>query len=205
MTDGTSILPSRFAFQLLAELFQKQPPENHFVSPVGIALALTLLLEGAGGDTRAAVNQALRFTDGDPENSGQRAEELRLLLRSHVEGIETRAACSLWSRSDLPLSKPFTDQARQRQIADLGVLSEGSEGAINRWVSDYTKGRIKQVVSAENINEDTCLLLLSAIYFKGIWSEQFDKSLTKPAPFYLTAETCIDHPMMRLESSWAYH
>lgn len=44
--------------------------------------------------------------------------------------------------------------------------------------------------------ENTLLLLLNAVYFKGHWTHPFNKDLTKNGPFYLNSKTVVDVPLM---------
>lgn len=44
--------------------------------------------------------------------------------------------------------------------------------------------------------ENTALLLLNAIYFRGYWTYPFDKTLTKEGIFYLNAGSTVNVPMM---------
>lgn len=44
--------------------------------------------------------------------------------------------------------------------------------------------------------ENTVLLLLSAIYFKGYWTNPFNKDLTKISTFYLNSKTTVNVPLM---------
>lgn len=44
--------------------------------------------------------------------------------------------------------------------------------------------------------ENTLLLLLNAVYFKGYWTNPFNSNLTKTGTFYLDSKTMIDVPLM---------
>src|SRR5690554_5222291 len=51
-------------------------------------------------------------------------------------------------------------------------------GIINGWASDNTNGLIEQVIDQTDPMDLMCLL--NAIYFKGIWSSEFDPKNTSP-------------------------
>lgn len=55
---------------------------------------------------------------------------------------------------------------------------------------------IISVFIAADTKENTALLLLNAIYFKGYWTYPFDEMLTKEGIFYLNPESTISVPMM---------
>lgn len=44
--------------------------------------------------------------------------------------------------------------------------------------------------------ENTLLLLLNAIYFKGYWTKPFNTNFTKTGKFYLDSKTAVDVPLM---------
>ncbi|CAH2990006.1 unnamed protein product [Chilo suppressalis] len=75
---------------------------------------------------------------------------------------------------------------------------------INTWVEDKTNKRIKDLITADDLDSYTRLVLINAIYFKGTWKNQFNKSNTMDQPFYVTASTTIDVPMMYKEDSFRY-
>ncbi len=52
---------------------------------------------------------------------------------------------------------------------------EGARAEINKWISDNTKEKIQELLSAGTISGLTKLVLANAVYFKGSWETQFDK------------------------------
>ena len=61
-------------------------------------------------------------------------------------------------------------------------------------MSAQTNNRIPSIL--DNIAPEEVLFLVNAIYFKGIWQKQFDKSKTVDAPFYAADGTVSTVPMM---------
>lgn len=54
---------------------------------------------------------------------------------------------------------------------------------INDWVSEQTNGKIKDLFKS-SITSDTVLVLVNAIYFKGMWKYPFDQKNTVKDDFY---------------------
>lgn len=50
--------------------------------------------------------------------------------------------------------------------------------------------------------ENTVLLLLNAVYFKGYWVNPFNQNLTKKGPFNLNTKTIVDVPLMTTFNSF---
>ena len=56
-------------------------------------------------------------------------------------------------------------------------FSDGKAASqINEWVGNQTNGKIKDVVS-EDLDTNTALVLVNAIYFKGEWKRKFNDSV----------------------------
>lgn len=47
----------------------------------------------------------------------------------------------------------------------------------------FLKGKIQELLPGNSIDAQTRLVLVNAIYFKGKWKEQFDKTNTSEMPF----------------------
>ena len=54
---------------------------------------------------------------------------------------------------------------------------------INDFVSDATKGLIKDLIKPSSIDGLTRMALVNAIYFKGDWELEFPEEDTAPTPF----------------------
>ena len=74
--------------------------------------------------------------------------------------------------------------------------------AINDWVAAETGDKIKDLIKADNLDQDTKLVLVNAIYFKADWKQKFDKTLTKEKDFYLKGENPKKVPMMHLTDTY---
>ena len=69
------------------------------------------------------------------------------------------------------------------EIAALDFNSPQAIATINDWVNTNTNGKIQKII--EGINPLTMLFLINAIYFKGNWQVEFDKSQTHSGIFHL--------------------
>ncbi|XDV39601.1 hypothetical protein PO909_008818 [Leuciscus waleckii] len=68
---------------------------------------------------------------------------------------------------------------------DFKNKSEAACVNINKWVEKKTQEKIKNLVSKANITENTKLVLVNAIYFKGNWEKKFPKEATRDGQFKL--------------------
>jgi len=53
---------------------------------------------------------------------------------------------------------------------------------VNDWCNKKTHGKIKRIL--DSLDSKTAMILLNAIYFKGMWYNSFKKSSTQKMPFY---------------------
>src|SRR5262249_31993675 len=74
---------------------------------------------------------------------------------------------------------------------------------INAWVNEKTRAKIKELINRSLIDKDTCLILTNAIYFKGQWEKEFEKTFTKDGDWYGPKDTA-KVPMMHQERGYLY-
>lgn len=58
---------------------------------------------------------------------------------------------------------------------DFMDKDESADG-MNRWVANVTRGVIQKIISPSSLTEDIRLILINAIYFKGLWETKFERS-----------------------------
>src|SRR5690606_10057915 len=108
-------------------------------------------------------------------------------------------ANSIWYRETFSFEQSFFDVALESFFAEVTGLpfAASDRAVINDWVKEATGGKIPEIV--EEIRDDHVMFLINAIYFKGSWTEQFDRSRTRPEPFHLEGGGSVTVPMMRRE------
>ena len=177
---------NRFAFNLFQEIRNlSNPDSNIFVSPLSVAMALGMTYNGARGATRDSMQLALELAGMDIQQVNEAYGSLIDLLRNLDPSVEFRIANSIWYRQGLPVRQEFIDLNRQYFDAEIAALDFSAADAapiINDWVNQNTNGRITKIVDAP-IDPQLVMFLINAIYFKGSWTYQFDKSLTAASPF----------------------
>jgi serpin B len=106
------------------------------------------------------------------------------------------------------VKKSFNDVATKSFASEAQSLdfSQGQQSAstINGWVESHTNNKIKDLISADSLNSDTRMVLVNAIYFKGMWTHQFDKKDTFKAPFYLNDQDSVTVDFMKVKKHFKY-
>ena len=196
---------TKFGFKLLQNLQERDTGGNIFISPLSISIALTMTYNGAIGETERAMAEVLEIDGLDLATINHSNAALRTSLENSGPKVEISIANSIWARQGVEFNSDFLDRNRLffgAEIASLDFSAPEATATINEWVSTNTKGKIKKIV--QEIDPGTLLFLINAIYFKGSWQEEFDKSKTRPDIFYLSDGSEKRVPMMRREGAYPY-
>ena len=86
----------------------------------------------------------------------------------------------------------------------MDFLNPKTVPRINDWVEKKTEDKIKDLLAPNDVNKDTLLVLINAIYFKDKWQIPFKKHLTKMRDFYLSDGTAKKIPMMSNSDEYLY-
>ncbi|MFZ0281397.1 MAG: serpin family protein, partial [Bacteroidales bacterium] len=174
-----------FAFDIFNKVIGAGAGDNVIISPLSISIALSMTVNGAGGATRDSILKALRVNGITPEVINSSYKDLRQALLSVDSRVLISIANSVWTENDFTVKQNFIDvltsyydaESHSFEISDAEV-----PGRINAWIEDNTNGLIKNMV--DRLEDNTVMLLINAIYFKGKWKSQFDKAKTEEMPFY---------------------
>jgi serpin B len=192
---------NQFALDLYSELRKSAKGENVFFSPYSISTALAMTYEGARGKTAEEMQSVFHFpTDGQLRKSAFAA--IHNQLNKPDSKFKLSIANSLWAQKDSKFLSEYLTTLQQYYAAkatnlDFVSATEESRKTINKWVEDKTNNKIKDLLSLGSLDATTRLVLTNAIYFKGTWIRQFDKSQTKDGDFRVSATNTIKVPMMR--------
>ena len=194
-----------FGLKLLAQTRQSVPGKNVFLSPAGLAFALSMAANGAQGETLRQILATLQLEAGAPD-----LNEANQALLEHLSKLDPKIkleiANSLWTARDAKIKPAFLAVIRQSYQAEVASVDFGKPTTaqkINAWCSDHTHGKIPKMVQPPL--DANRLILLDAIYFKGDWTVPFDKKLTRDLPFTLGNGQNVTHPRMSRTGDFEYH
>jgi len=190
---------NRFAIKLLRETYSdfRDTLPNLFVSPLSVAMALGMTYIGAATTTEDAMRSTLELDSMTVDQVNQANQSLIALLRGLDPRVKFQIANSIWYRLGFTVEQPFLDANQtyyDARVAALDFTAPTAVPTINAWVNDQTQGKIKDIIAA--IPDNVVMYLINAIYFKGDWMQQFDKTLTAPLPFHLQDGSTVNVPTM---------
>lgn len=175
-----------FAFNFLHTLQKtQQAEENLFVSPLSLHMALGMLLNGAEDETATEIQKALQMDAVSMSDLNAAYKTLINDLPVADSKVSLGLANSVWSRNDFTVENEFQSILKNSFEAQVTSLpfDNAAKDRINKWASDHTNGKIKQVL--DQIRPDHVMFLLNALYFKGDWKTKFDSKKTRDVPFTL--------------------
>lgn len=188
-----------FAFDIFRLILESaDESENIIISPLSISYALSMTLNGANGATRDAMLEALRVNGISPEEINGPYKDLTDALLSVDERVKMSIANSVWTEKNFAVKKSFIDILTNYYDAEsksFDISDPTAPDKINSWIEDKTNGLIKDMV--DKLNDNTVMLLINAIYFKGKWKLQFDPDNTSEEPFYKPSGTQAGVQMMK--------
>ncbi|XP_047108283.1 serpin B6-like [Schistocerca piceifrons] len=177
---------------------------NLFFSPWSIQVILALAFLGAGGRTAQQMARGLRL----PEDKNATEEGFSEILKQLKESDDVilRVANRIFVKQNFTIKERFKQSAKKFMAGaeEMDFKDLGAAGAINSWVAGITNGRIKEVIGKGALGEQTRMVLVNAVYFKGNWSVQFSKYFTEPRPFHPPSQPTKDVDTMFVKDRYMY-
>ncbi|KAM9324712.1 antithrombin-III [Gastrophryne carolinensis] len=206
---------ARFAidfYKVLAD--SKTNDENMFMSPLSISQAFTLAKLGSCDNTLKELMEVFHFDDVSTKASDQIhfffAKLNCRLYRKANKSSELVSTNRLFGEKSLTFNETYQEISEVVYGAKLWPLNFKENAAesrevINNWISNKTEKRITDVIPDGAITEDTILVLVNAIYFKGLWKLMFDSYNTRLDEFHVPGRSEICQvPTMYQENTFRY-
>lgn len=191
-------------FSLLSKV---NPDENGniFLSPTSALMALLIAYNGADGETKKEMEEALELGGLAVDEINKANMALVDMLIKDSEGVELSIANSIWLNEEYHFTEAFKKKAIDyfdAETSEINVFDNASVEQINNWVNDSTNGKIEEIIEAP-LHPDMVTLLINALYFNGKWAYEFDEENTMESTFF-SPESEMDVPFMILEEELEY-
>lgn len=180
----------------LQEFFARSAPaflggetgENRVYSPLNLYMALAMLAELTGGNSREQILSllgsgdmtSLRRQAGDVWNANYRDDGASVSVMAN----------SLWLNEDIGFTQGTMDTLAQSYYASSYRGEMGSEGfnkALQGWLKEQTGGLLDEAAENVTLDADTVLALASTLYFRDKWISEFMESFTENGVFHSPA------------------
>jgi len=209
-STGTSASAAQAVNAFGVDVLNKSVPAgNALVSPYSIQAALTMAYTGASGETRKQMARTLRHGDDAVASFAALSRELNPSSNSKVT---LAIANRLFAQKGYEFRPEYLaavkrDFGAPTEQVDFKRSPAAAAKLINAWVEKQTRNRIRDLISPNDLSEDTRLVLANAVYFYAPWAKAytFDKKDTHPKPFTMLDATTRDAPMMHLTERMPFY
>ena len=197
-----------FSFNLFRTInaLDKEKKSN-FLSPISVTYLLSMLNDGAAGETSKEIMTMLGFGDSD-------AQSINELCKALIDGApEVDPAVSVdissYIAANSHLGVQLEDLFRKdmetyyrAEAASLDFSSPDALKTINGWCSKKTDGKIDKML--DELDAQTLLVLMNAVNFKATWVSKFDEKNTKAETFTMDDGKTVELPLMHQEALIRY-
>lgn len=166
--------------------------ENLLVSPYSLGVALSMLEEGAEGETKAEFADAL-------EGRLYAAEDL-----GGGDDLVVKSANSLWISDDFSIRNRYVSLLEKDYdafVTTQNFSDPATVQAINDWCGENTAGKIPHIL--DELSPNDVMVLINALYFNAPWADEFDPKATANSIFHGIVED-KEVPMMYRKDKFEY-
>ena len=200
--DDTVDACNSYAFKLYG--LYGESGENVIFSPYSISTCMSMVYEGACGETAKEMQHVFGWVKTDT----RRLSSNRYLydrLNDPKSECEVSNANALWVQDGFPFEEDYIGVVEEGYGGDATAVnfarSVETREVINTWVENRTKGKIQDLLPREMIHADVRFVLTNAVYFKGDWVNEFNPARTREAPFYLIDGSSVTAEMMYIKDT----
>lgn len=225
--DDTSLAErqQQFALDIFQNVIENAEEPNICFSPLSATMALSMVQNGADGNTLEEMQNTLR-THGlsceevnlynqqltqtltyippfnyDPNNG--LTEEQAINQHQWLHPV-CEIANAMWTKEGFSCYESFNETLRTYYDAGIGSVDfttqEGID-EINGWVDENTHGLIPKIYDDP---QDPLLMVVLAnlLYFKGGWTHPFQEENTKPGTFHQADGSDVEVDMLNIAETF---
>ena len=162
-----------FQISLFNKLNSEYKEKNLIISPLSIFQAISLVTNGANGETQKELLELL---------DNKEMEEINLINKKILDILENDSSLEIANAimSRLAPLNGFTKIARDNYDSEILPLKNVNQ--VNKWCEKKTHGKINKII--EKLDPSIYMIILNAVYFKGEWLYKFEKGVTSKQIFY---------------------
>ena len=152
-------------------LKQENNRENMVYSPLSIKYVLKMLESGADGNTKAQIKNLIKNNKLDSYRNVANIFNMAngLYINNKMRDLT---------------SKDYIDLLRKKYGAEVNFDDFNNPDNINKWIEKKTLGVLKNVLTNDDVNEMTSMVLINALAVNLKWKYKFDPDYTCYLSFY---------------------
>ena len=169
---------------------------NIMSSPYSLAVMLGILYEGAARYTRQEMADVLGFSKNT--YISKIFGELRLSMScKENENSPVVEANGIFPSITVTILSQIVQGQMGAELLPMNFADDTSVVTMNEWVSNKTSDLIENLIDPAEVDPNTVLILINAIYLKANWKEPFSANDTEMHNFYLEDGKTVSCPMMK--------
>lgn len=179
VSKGISNFSKEFYLQTIKE-------GNVVVSPYSVSNSLILLIQGAYGESFDEMTQAVHL-NFEHENVAHEFLKYSRDFNKKLDFVTFETINKIYVHKHYNLNNRFKQIAIsifKCEIENINLDDKQFVQRINKYIEEKTNEKIKNLIKPNQINHNTLLFLLNAIYFKSLWENQFDANRNFKHYFY---------------------
>lgn len=201
---GYSLL--HFSVDLYKQLTRKSNHSggNVFYSPFSISAALSMAIAGARNTTAKQLAEVLHV---DSEEIHNHFSGFISKLPGYAPDVKLHVANRMYLEKTFPVLDSYLSILRDCydstiESVDFRNNFDSVRRRVNAWVEQATQSKIRDLLQPGSVDSLTTLILVNAIYFKGLWKSQFKANCTRPSDFHLDSNNKMLVDMMYQKSDF---
>lgn len=173
----------------------KEKNANFLISPLSVYITISLL--------QAVFLQGNSYHLDYLKNSYQ-----NLLTKTFATDVDFYIGNKFFIQEGLKISKGALDIIKNVFHINSEYVNFGNNvktvEVINKWASDFTNGKINDIIDYNDVDVFTKLMLVNASYFKSDWRTAFQKILTLKEYFHVNPNKQLPTDMMYTTGNFEY-
>nr|XP_050037516.1 leukocyte elastase inhibitor A-like [Dermacentor andersoni] len=200
----------QFSVDLYKQLVSKSGSSgNIFYSPFSISAALSMALAGARNTTAKQLADVLHVNS---EEVHRHFSSFISELPGFAPDVKLHVANRMYSEKTFPVLDSYITLLRDCYGATIESVDfknnfENVRQQVNGWVDQATQSKIRDLLKPGSVDALTTLILVNAVYFKGLWKSQFNANWTRPSDFHLNrnSKTLVDMMYQKSDFNMAHN
>jgi serpin B len=157
---------NNFQLQIFQEINKINTGKNIMVSPFSIYHIVSLTTNGAANKTLSEMLKALCHKDKNEMN-----KDNKLVSSAIIKFKSAEIANAVFTKFK-PV-ETFMEMVKEYR-AKVDILKDADQ--VNSWCSEATHKKIPKII--DSLSQNDVMVLINAIYFKGVWQKSFDVNKT---------------------------
>lgn len=191
LTPAKKIMTAQQNNRFAIDVFKKMAANGNtsiIMSPLSITYAVSMIGNGAQGQTYNEIAHTLGMTDGQLQSLNELNKQIIDDTQKADSSVQISVANAIFLNKGCELLTDFRgimDKYYQAETRTLDFSRSESCHTINQWCNEKTKGMIPKML--DELNPAALSYVMNALYFKGLWMQPFAPESTCKEPFHLPA------------------